>query len=121
MSRKRIRDIGLWFGCLIGVTSFIHGLDMQHGAINPSHILVKRGRVLLNDFGIPKANLENRKPTSGLPGYCAPEVESGIEIERNQSADIFSLGVVFLEMVIAHYGSWREKLEYILTAQGSRS
>ena len=119
MSRKSIRNIVPWFGCLIGVTSVIHGLVIQHGAINPSGIRVKSGRVLLPDFGIPKGNLENRMPTSGLQSYCAPEVENGSA--PSQSADIFSLGAVFLEMVIAHSHSGREKLENILTVQGPRS
>ena len=119
MSRKKIRNIGPWFGCLIGVTSFIHELGIQHGAINPSGIRVKSGRILLPDFGIQKGHLENRMPTSGFRGYYAPEVENGNA--PSQSADIFSLGAVFLEMVIAHSHSGREKLESILTAQGSRS
>lgn len=56
----------------------------------------------------------------GVKDYCAPEVED--ESTHGQSADIFSLGAVFLEILIAHsYPSEREMLEESLTSRGGRS
>ncbi|KFY67402.1 hypothetical protein V496_01593 [Pseudogymnoascus sp. VKM F-4515 (FW-2607)] len=52
--------------------------------------------------------------------YCAPEVEDGST--RGRSADIFSLGAVFLEMLIAHsYYPERQSLDDKLTSNGHRS
>ena len=58
----------------------------------------------LGDFGISKLCLEKNLPTAvsslGHKGYRALEVEEGSI--PGQPADIFSLGAVFLEMLIAY-------------------
>ena len=118
-SRQKISQLAGWFGCLIGVTTYIHGLGIQHKNIKPSNILVKNRRVLLSDFGISSVSLPFAGD-SGVKGYCAPEVEDGST--HGQPADMFSLGAVFLEMLIAHsHPSKREMLEESLTSRGGRS
>lgn len=124
MPRKKINRLFPWFGCLIGVTTYIHKLGILHGDIKPSNILVKNERVLLADFGISKARLWRTYPTMlfqyGRTDYCAPEMENG-DI-NGQPADIFSLGAVFLEMVIAlSCPGEREPLESCLCSQHTRS
>ena len=96
-----------WFGCLISVVHHIHDLGIRHRDIKPSNILIKDGKVLLADFGISQMGLGKTMPTTNLNRssarsreYCAPEVDDGRT--RGRSADIFSLGAVFLEMLIAH-------------------
>lgn len=96
-----------WFGCLIGVIRHIHTLGIRHRDIKPSNILIKGQQVLLADFGISQMGLGKTMPTTNLHRnaqrtreYCAPEVDKGST--RGRSADIFSLGAVFLEMLIAH-------------------
>ncbi|KFZ04544.1 hypothetical protein V502_10070 [Pseudogymnoascus sp. VKM F-4520 (FW-2644)] len=125
---QKVSQLTGWFGCLIGVTTYIHGLGIQHKNIKPSNILVKNRRVLLSDFGISQASLRITTPTmispfarrSAVKDYCAPEVEDGST--HGQPADIFSLGAVFLEMLIAHsYYPEREMLEESLTSQDGRS
>ena len=95
-----------WFGCLISVVHHIHTLGIRHRDIKPSNILVKEGRILLADFGISQMGIGKTMPTtyqyrkvSRSPEYCAPEVDRGST--RGRSADIFSLGAVFLEMLVA--------------------
>ncbi|OBT96876.1 hypothetical protein VE01_05529 [Pseudogymnoascus verrucosus] len=126
-SLKKISQLAGWFGCLVGVTSHIHGLGIRHRDIKPSNILIKGKRVLLADFGISKMGLGKTMPTT-IPAfarertkdYCAPEVEDGST--RGRSADIFSLGAVFLEMLIAHsYYPERQSLDDKLTSDGHRS
>lgn len=127
-SRKKITSqLPGWFGCLVGVTSHVHGLGIRHRDIKPSNILIKGKRVLLADFGISKMGLGKTMPTT-IPAfarertkdYCAPEVEDGST--RGRSADIFSLGAVFLEMLIAHsYYPERQSFDDKLTSNGHRS
>lgn len=95
-----------WFGCLIGVVHHIHDLGIRHRDIKPSNILIKDATVLLADFGISQMGLGKTVPTTNLNRsaersreYCAPEVDKGST--RGRSADIFSLGAVFLEMLLA--------------------
>ncbi len=86
---------------------FAHNEGIVHRDIKPENILLdKKGRVKITDFGIAKilglvteaAPLTGARDVVGTPHYMAPE-----QIEKPQSvdhrADIYSLGVVFYEML----------------------
>ncbi|KAF2727421.1 kinase-like protein, partial [Polyplosphaeria fusca] len=100
------------FGCLAHTLAYIHSDQLSHKPvirhkdIKPKNILIHQGFPILTDFGISKRCIENVTTTGGRPQafsafYCAPEVAD--YDDRNRSADIFSLGCVFLEMVMALY------------------
>ncbi|KAJ2904293.1 hypothetical protein MKZ38_008352 [Zalerion maritima] len=103
-------QLSQWFGCLSSGVAYLHENDIQHRDIKPHNILVNDANILLTDFGISRMTLGKTVPTTVLGGprartleYCAPEVEQGHT--RGRSADIFSLGAVFLEMFIVHSAS----------------
>ena len=85
---------------------FAHELGVVHRDIKPENVLVDRqGRVKIADFGIAKivaADQPRQAITQdqviGTPHYMAPE-----QVEKPQlvdhRADIYSLGVVFYEML----------------------
>ena len=86
---------------------FAHNEGIVHRDIKPENILLdKKGRVKITDFGIAKmlglttdeAPLTGAGDVVGTPHYMAPE-----QIEKPRSvdhrADIYSLGVVFYEML----------------------
>ena len=86
---------------------FAHGEGIVHRDIKPENLLIdKKGRLKITDFGIAKVlgaapdkiTLTGVKDVMGTPHYMAPE-----QIERPQTvdhrADIYSLGVVFYEML----------------------
>ncbi len=86
---------------------FAHQQGVVHRDIKPENILIdKEGRVKIADFGIAKIVhpdigqqiLTGGKDVIGTPHYMAPE-----QVERpgtvDHRADIFSLGVVFYEML----------------------
>ena len=124
--RAKISHLAQWFGCLIGAVTYIHKIGIRHRDIKPTNILVKNEEVLLADFGISKMGVGKTIRTTAVQArartqnYCAPEVDNGST--RGRSADIFSLGAVFLEMLIAHsYPTQRGKLAIALAFPGGPS
>ena len=86
---------------------YAHDQGIVHRDIKPENILLdKQGRVKIADFGIAKilgregkdSTLTEGKQVIGTPHYMAPE-----QVEKPQTvdhrADIYSLGVVFYEML----------------------
>ena len=91
------------FGCLTRAMAYLHENNVRHKDIKPSNILLSRNGIWITDFGSAKDFTADLTSTSesrerGTLRYCAPEVASYEKSGR--SADIFSLGCVFLEMVI---------------------
>jgi tRNA A-37 threonylcarbamoyl transferase component Bud32 len=86
---------------------FAHQQGIVHRDIKPENILMgKSGQVKIADFGIAKIlapgaqdrSLTGGKDVVGTPHYMAPEqVEQPTKVDHR--ADIFSLGVVFYEML----------------------
>ena len=85
---------------------FAHDEGVLHRDIKPENILLDtKGRVKIADFGIAKfAGVDDKTGLTatgamiGTPHYMAPEqIERPAEVDHR--ADIFSLGVVFYEML----------------------
>ena len=86
---------------------YAHEQGIVHRDIKPENILLaKSGRVKIADFGIAKIldlgpgdlSLTRAKDVVGTPHYMAPEqLENPREVDHR--ADIYSLGVVFYEML----------------------
>ena len=77
-------------------------LNIIHRDISPQNILVSyEGEVKLTDFGIAKAALTTSVTQTGVlkgkVSYMSPEQTRGKELDRR--SDIFSLGVVFYELL----------------------
>jgi serine/threonine protein kinase len=86
---------------------FAHEQGIVHRDIKPENILLdRRGQVKIADFGIakilnpnvPATYLTGAQERIGTPHYMAPEqVESSKTVDHR--ADIYSLGVVFYELL----------------------
>src|SRR5437667_10471010 len=86
---------------------FAHDHGIVHRDIKPENVLVdKHGRVKIADFGLAKLlgkdpqaeRLTRAAEVMGTPHYMAPEqIEKPLEVDHR--ADIYSLGVVFYEML----------------------
>src|SRR5262245_8920997 len=86
---------------------FAHEEGILHRDIKPENILLDtKGRLKIADFGIaklvgdtkPEVTITATGATLGTPHYMAPEqLEKPSEVDHR--ADIYSLGVVFYEML----------------------
>ena len=90
---------------ICGALQFAHDEGVLHRDIKPENILLDTsGKVKIVDFGIGKLVGELAGPAltqsaaPGTPQYMAPEqIEAPAEVDHR--ADIYSLGVVFYEML----------------------
>jgi serine/threonine protein kinase len=118
------KELRTFFGCLARALEFLHGERIRHKDIKPSNILVHNGNVLFTDFGLAFdfTDIEGSTTVSRVngmtPKYCAPEVAN--QEPRNTSSDIWSLGVVFLEMVAVLKGRAAKFIYEFLSEHGSR-
>jgi len=97
---------------LCDALQFAHDRGIVHRDIKPENLLLdKTGRVKIADFGIAKmlgaddaappaatARPNATRNVLGTPGYCAPEQQASPH-RVDSRADIYSLGVVFYEML----------------------
>ncbi|MCJ1264295.1 hypothetical protein MMC22_004166 [Lobaria immixta] len=98
--RTELTYLTSWFGCLVSALAFAHSRKIKHEDIKPTNILIKDHQPYLADFGCAQDFSELERSTStdilafGTPVYWAPE-----NPPRGRTADIFSLGCVFSEMI----------------------
>ena len=90
------------FRSLASALTYVHKSSVRHKDIAPSNILVHQGDVLLSDFGSAFPFIEGYSASSGIPApahdkYTAPEVKN--KSKRGTSADVWSLGCVFFEIL----------------------
>ncbi|KAI1265466.1 hypothetical protein F5Y18DRAFT_52820 [Xylariaceae sp. FL1019] len=91
------------YGCLTGAMNYLHSHRIRHRDLTTRNILLdSAGKVYISDFGsaynwntkVSSKTRHRNIPTS--PDFMAPEVAKGDE--RGSKSDMWSLGMVFLEM-----------------------
>lgn len=116
-----------YFGCLAHTIRFLHNSSIEtlHKDIKPENILLKDGHIILTDFGTAfdwsKTGQSMTRSNEGdrrTPRYQSPEVATSSEFHR--SSDIWSLGVVFLEMVTVLRGRRIADMDTFLQNNGHR-
>jgi class 3 adenylate cyclase/tRNA A-37 threonylcarbamoyl transferase component Bud32 len=81
----------------------IHGRGIIHRDIKPANLMLRDAGVLvLTDFGVAKrldksANHTSHGEILGTPYYLSPEQADGREV--TPASDIYSLGIIFYEML----------------------
>jgi hypothetical protein len=118
------RELRTFFGCLARALEFLHEQNVRHKDIKPGNILVNRGHVLFTDFGLSFDFTDANGSTTlsmvnGMTQrYCAPEV--AMQEPRNTSSDIWSLGIVFLEMIVVLKGKTVRYIDDFFAQHGSQ-
>lgn len=111
-----------YFGCLAHTIRFLHGIEMLHKDIKPENVLLKDGQLILTDFGTAfdwsktgQSMTQSNANDFRTPRYQSPEAAQG---EFRRASDIWSLGVVFLEMVTFLRGKTLAEMDDFLNRHG---
>ncbi|MBF0566177.1 MAG: CHASE2 domain-containing protein [Nitrospirae bacterium] len=103
------KDSRLSFGEVLRVVTsvadaldYAHSKGVVHRDIKPANIMMLKNKELrVTDFGIARV-MESSKTQTGMvlgtPSYMAPEQIAGKKVDGR--ADLFSLGVVFFELLV---------------------
>lgn len=95
-------------GCVARAMAYCHAQGVRHLDIKPHNILLKPDRVYLADFGISRdVSGQDHTTTDDLPGtekWRAPELYGG-NGSSMQLSDMYSLGLVFLNIATVLYGA----------------
>ncbi len=95
---------------------FAHKANVIHRDVKPANVmLLNSGHVKVTDFGIAKAISSSRTKTGvilGTPNYMSPEQIMGQKIDYK--SDIFSLGVLFFQLITGELPFHGENLSGLL-------
>jgi serine/threonine-protein kinase PpkA len=98
-----VRDSVDIFVQIAGALVVLHGAGLCHRDLKPANVMMRpNGNIVLIDFGLAKhfdhaTQLTNAGQVRGSPFYIAPEQSEGLPTD--QRADLYSLGIIFYEML----------------------
>jgi tRNA A-37 threonylcarbamoyl transferase component Bud32 len=96
--------------------AYAHAHGIVHRDIKPANIMIlENGLVKVTDFGIARATASSKTRTGvikGTPYYMSPEQISGMKVDGR--SDIFSLGIVFYQLLTGELPFGGENLAAIM-------
>ncbi|KFX92159.1 hypothetical protein V490_05539, partial [Pseudogymnoascus sp. VKM F-3557] len=112
-------------GCITEALTYIHAQRIRHQDLKPRNILLAPGQVYLADFGISRDLKDSMHSVTDSyvgfsRGYAAPEVEAK-GMHHPASADVYSLGAVFLNVATVVYGETRRRCGEVMRGGGAAS
>lgn len=120
---SHLPSIRSYFGCLANAVAYLHRQRIRHRDLKPQNILVKEHVVFITDFGAAHDWSKLRRDTTEDPSapatekYMAPEMSK--RSPRNSASDMWSLGVVFVEMATVLHGRTMREFDRYLETNGS--
>jgi serine/threonine protein kinase len=110
--KERLILITDWMACLASGLSALHKKKIKHHDMKPENVLLDANLLpVICDFGLSKAFDKNSKSVKfqGTRAYLPPEQLDG---KVGRKGDIFSLGLVFVELALLFFGQKSLKEEF---------
>lgn len=125
MGQTERHKLRKFFGCLANAITYLHDQKMHHMDIKLENILVKREEVFVGDFGTAHDFSRKERSTTWstaprTPRYMPPEIARDPHSPKNYATDIWSLGVVFLEMTAVLRGQSLKSFRSYLQTNGTQ-
>lgn len=120
-------DIRTYFGCLASAVHYLHKSKIRHRDLSSRNVLIKNGCVYISDLGSAinwssngtRGSMTQDRHVPASLEYMAPEVVIR-GTKRNSSSDMWSLGVVFLEMAALLVGRSLKQLNAAIEQKTKR-
>ncbi|KAH6618214.1 kinase-like domain-containing protein [Chaetomium sp. MPI-SDFR-AT-0129] len=108
-------------GCITRAIAFCHISNIRHLDLKPTNILLNPGRVYLADFGVSK-DVHGRDNTmtrgmQGTPKWRAPELEEVTADWSMKAADVYSLGLVLLNIFLVVHNAPLDEFDAVLATR----
>ncbi|KAL8658968.1 MAG: hypothetical protein Q9202_007348 [Teloschistes flavicans] len=113
-----------YFGCLANAVGYLHSQRIRHRDLKPENILIKDFKVYIADFGSAldwSHAMIDTTADANVPitaRYMAPEVANWQP--RNSASDMWSLGVVYLEMLTVLLGQSLRTMRKFMEDNGTK-
>ena len=123
---ERLPSLRNYFGCLASAVAYLHRQRVRHRDLKPQNILIKHHEIYITDFGNALDWSKKGRDTtndSNAPfteQYVAPEIAKRSSSSRSSASDVWSLGVVFVEMIKVLRGKPVRELRRYLETHGTR-
>lgn len=111
-----VQRASAWMADVASALAAAHRKGVIHGDVKPANVqITDEGRIKLMDFGMARLASRDGKdtPLLGTPAYWCPEQIMGKP--QDARSDIFSLGVVFYEMLTGRRPFDADSLQAICT------
>lgn len=119
LTENAYRYLREFYGCLAGAVHYLHTSRIRHRDLTSRNILIRKGEVYISDFGSAynwssyQGSTTRHLNTPVSRDYMAPEIAK--RDDRNSASDMWSLGVVYLEITTVLLGKelqdFRNKIE----------
>lgn len=109
--------IHTWFGCLTSALVYMHSHGIHHEDIKPTNIVHHGNKIFFTDFSSSRRLEAGQETSTDSPAvasrlFAAPEVMSsdGSVLRHGSKSDVYSLGLVFVEMLAVSLGTDIEQM-----------